>query len=168
MRGLCPPLAQLGQRDLVLLGGPWGAEAQWEEGRWRQQGGCGGADGSSQPPQSLFNVVPLNRSSRASKGEFSRSLLVTQGVKDPSHSMSHPHFLSQLVVWLSGMCTVLLHTCYDVPVLHAGDATAAPGEELLGHVVCAGLSDYGLPLFYKTLSRKDGLIAISKSPVLIC
>lgn len=101
------------------------------------------------------------------KGNFP-SLLVTQGVKDPSHSMSHPHFLSQLVVWLSGMCTVLLHTCYDVPVLHAGDATAAPGEELLGHVDCAGLSGYGLPLFYKTLSRKDGLIAIFKSPVLIC
>lgn len=116
----------------------------------------------------LFHVVSLNHSSPASKGEFSQSLLVTQVVKDPSHLMSHPHFLSQLVVWPSGMRTVLLHTCYDVPVLHAGDATAAPGEELLGHVDCAGLSDCGLLLFYKTLSRKHGLLTLFKTPVLIC
>lgn len=85
-----------------------------------------------------------------------------------SQSLSHPDSLSQLVVWPSGMWTVLLHTYWDVPVLHAGVATAAPGEELLGHADCSGLSDYGLLLLYKTSNRKDGLIVIFKILVLIC
>lgn len=113
--------------------------------------------GPANLPILFFEAVSLNDSSPDSKGEFSQSLLMTQGVKGPLHLISHPRSLAQLVLLPSGCCGHQgcgAYCCTHAmmcPVLRAGDVTAPTKEELLGHMDCSGPSDYDVSPFLQNI-----------------